>query len=414
MNRLGIAMQDFVGKSEYELSFKKDDLIMILGQFEDQEGWWQGLTIDSKKGWFPKDYIITFHQFHLQKKKQEKFDKIISKKNLEKEKKTKIFGEQLENILRIQPDLPNNTRNKVPNVVTDCVKHIREYCMGTDDLFIYALPDKDIKHLRELYDYQVLESVSEEFPKTNLYVIPNLLLDFLRKLPSPLLTTNCTPQFLNKLTSTESLESKLFSIKSLIQLLPRENKNLLKILIELLYDLTPKKQNTYKENEVDKIINKNKNKNKNKNQNNNNNNNNIDNRMNKKFFISNPLSQIFGPILIDTNINLKTNNGKRNIFDESFALCTLLINEYSYFFEGGESLDSLKGNESSIKMVVKAKISYNGDDESELSFKKDQVFFVLKKDDDGWWQGKIGEQIGLFESWMVKEIQGNGKGNVKK
>ncbi|KAJ6253784.1 jak pathway signal transduction adaptor molecule [Anaeramoeba flamelloides] len=375
MDRLGIAINNYIGQSENELTFKERDLIMILGQFDDQGGWWQGLTIDSKKGWFPKDYILTFKQYHKQKKIYE-FKKKIQDQELPK---PKIFGNKLDVVLMNQPSLPNKTRNPLPNIVTDSLVYIRKHCMDLEDLFLHALPDQEIGNLRALYDVQLIKNVDEEFPTNNLHVVPNLLLDYLQKLPSPLLTTNYTKEFLNKQRSNNTYESKLFSIKSLIQLLPIENRDLLKVIMELLHDLVP--QIT----EIQKIIKPNSN--------------------NLKISKKSQLSQIFGPILIGSQITKHKNFQDRDVYGESSALCLLLMNEYNYFFAGGESLDSKKGKESSSKKAVRALMDYNADDESELSFKKDQLFFVITKDEDGWWEGKIDEKIGLFQGWMVQELK---------
>jgi len=42
------ALYDFKGTDESSLSFKKDDIIQVLGQLE--SGWWDGLC-NGERGW---------------------------------------------------------------------------------------------------------------------------------------------------------------------------------------------------------------------------------------------------------------------------------------------------------------------------------------------------------------------------
>lgn len=57
---------------------------------------------------------------------------------------------------------------------------------------------------------------------------------------------------------------------------------------------------------------------------------------------------------------------------------------------------------------------YEATCEDELTFNEGQVLQVLRKVvhdevDDGWWEGQIGDQIGLFPSLVVEECRENGE-----
>ena len=45
---------------------------------------------------------------------------------------------------------------------------------------------------------------------------------------------------------------------------------------------------------------------------------------------------------------------------------------------------------------VLAIYDYNADKEDELTFQEGQIIYVLKKNDDGWWEGVMDGITGLF------------------
>ena len=45
---------------------------------------------------------------------------------------------------------------------------------------------------------------------------------------------------------------------------------------------------------------------------------------------------------------------------------------------------------------VVAIYDYQADKEDELSFSENSVIYVIKKNDDGWWEGVLNGQTGLF------------------
>ena len=51
-----------------------------------------------------------------------------------------------------------------------------------------------------------------------------------------------------------------------------------------------------------------------------------------------------------------------------------------------------------FSLIVKATYDFAARNERELTIKKDDLIQVLAKDDEGWWRGKLGENIGLFPS----------------
>lgn len=66
------------------------------------------------------------------------------------------------------------------------------------------------------------------------------------------------------------------------------------------------------------------------------------------------------------------------------------------------------------KTYAIALYDYEATCEDELSFSEGQVLQVLRKVvhddvDDGWWEGQIGDQVGLFPSLVVEECRENGE-----
>jgi len=51
---------------------------------------------------------------------------------------------------------------------------------------------------------------------------------------------------------------------------------------------------------------------------------------------------------------------------------------------------------------VLAIYDYNADKEDELTFQEGQVIYVLKKNDDGWWEGVMDGITGLFPGNYVE------------
>ncbi|XP_066933180.1 rho guanine nucleotide exchange factor 7-like isoform X1 [Clytia hemisphaerica] len=55
-------------------------------------------------------------------------------------------------------------------------------------------------------------------------------------------------------------------------------------------------------------------------------------------------------------------------------------------------------------VFLQATFQFTGSNEDELSFNKDDVFVITKKDDGGWWEGTLDGKIGWFPNNYVKEI----------
>uniref|UniRef100_A0A914BXB0 Uncharacterized protein n=1 Tax=Acrobeloides nanus TaxID=290746 RepID=A0A914BXB0_9BILA len=53
--------------------------------------------------------------------------------------------------------------------------------------------------------------------------------------------------------------------------------------------------------------------------------------------------------------------------------------------------------------TVRAQYDYEAQDTDELSFHEGQIIELVKKDESGWWQGRIGPRTGLFPSNYVEE-----------
>jgi myosin-1 len=53
--------------------------------------------------------------------------------------------------------------------------------------------------------------------------------------------------------------------------------------------------------------------------------------------------------------------------------------------------------------TVRAIYAYEAQDTDELSFQEGQIIELVKKDESGWWQGRIGPKNGLFPANYVEE-----------
>lgn len=59
-------------------------------------------------------------------------------------------------------------------------------------------------------------------------------------------------------------------------------------------------------------------------------------------------------------------------------------------------------NNVKISIAVVAIYDYYADKEDELSFQESSVIYVLKKNDDGWWEGVMDGITGLFPGNYVE------------
>lgn len=56
--------------------------------------------------------------------------------------------------------------------------------------------------------------------------------------------------------------------------------------------------------------------------------------------------------------------------------------------------------------IFLAKYQYKATAPDELSFDKGaKIILIEKEDEEGWWKGKVGEQVGLFPSNYVKQVK---------
>jgi len=51
----------------------------------------------------------------------------------------------------------------------------------------------------------------------------------------------------------------------------------------------------------------------------------------------------------------------------------------------------------------KAKYAYTGQDPEELSFKEGDILYVMKKGDDGWWEGTLNGTYGIFPANYIEK-----------
>lgn len=53
--------------------------------------------------------------------------------------------------------------------------------------------------------------------------------------------------------------------------------------------------------------------------------------------------------------------------------------------------------------MLRTLYAYEAQDTDELTFAKDQLIELVKKDESGWWQGRLGGRTGLFPANYVAE-----------
>ena len=57
---------------------------------------------------------------------------------------------------------------------------------------------------------------------------------------------------------------------------------------------------------------------------------------------------------------------------------------------------------------ARALYDYDATCEEELSFQEGQIIKIVRRDengiDDGWWEGELGDKVGVFPSLVVEEL----------
>ncbi|KAJ7601106.1 SH3 domain-containing protein, partial [Mycena floridula] len=48
-------LYDYEAHNPSTISLRRNEIIEILTQ--DQSGWWDGVTVNDKRGWFPSNYV---------------------------------------------------------------------------------------------------------------------------------------------------------------------------------------------------------------------------------------------------------------------------------------------------------------------------------------------------------------------
>lgn len=78
--------------------------------------------------------------------------------------------------------------------------------------------------------------------------------------------------------------------------------------------------------------------------------------------------------------------------------------EYSQGLQQGGYITDNEGNTLKYIEKVVAIYDYERDKEDELTFQENAVIFVIKKNDDGWWEGVLNGARGLFPGNYVEPL----------
>lgn len=96
---------------------------------------------------------------------------------------------------------------------------------------------------------------------------------------------------------------------------------------------------------------------------------------------------------------------------EQMSRQTSLVTEPVYSRQTSQASSVVSGGEVLPAWVPKnylekvlAIYDYNADKEDELTFQEGQVIYVLKKNDDGWWEGVMEGITGLFPGNYVEPV----------
>lgn len=142
----------------------------------------------------------------------------------------RLFGVALEEVLENQksshPDLT------VPIFFVTAAKIIREKGGATKGIFRIRGKLREVKELKEKIDNG--EPLDENFE--NIHLLTTLMKAFLRELPTPILTFENYDSFIA--AADCSGEEQIDTLRKIMLALPKPNYNLLKMLFELLYDLS--------------------------------------------------------------------------------------------------------------------------------------------------------------------------------
>lgn len=254
----------------------------------------------------------------------------------------KVFGVSMVEVLA------RGTTDIVP-LVQKSIEYIEKNALDVEGIFRLSGSATEIQQLKKAFDDG--EDVNLEKVRDP-HVVCGLLKLYLRELPEPLMTF----QLYEPLIAVQACPDKVLQMKyfrSLMNELPQENKVALKRLFAFMVNII-----------------------KHQNQN--------------KMAVHN-VATVFAP-------NLLRSQSEAVLIEDTAAtnaiVCTL-INEASSLFQGNQEFLG----------VAKAIFDYQSNSEYELNFHLDQILFITKEDDSGWWSGEINGKSGLFPNNYVELIK---------
>ncbi|PAA72719.1 hypothetical protein BOX15_Mlig021609g1, partial [Macrostomum lignano] len=138
-----------------------------------------------------------------------------------------VFGRSLADVMRAQADTGGVT--DVPRIVSECVSFLStETCLGTEGLLRKSGQKKAVSALRLAYQ----RGESPDLTAASAHETATLLRIYLSELPEPVVPYFAYANFLTagQKISLGDPDTELANLQGLIQILPVENRNLLKLL----------------------------------------------------------------------------------------------------------------------------------------------------------------------------------------
>eukprot|EP01096_Ripella_sp_DP13-Kostka_P016176 TRINITY_DN7794_c0_g2_i1.p1 TRINITY_DN7794_c0_g2~~TRINITY_DN7794_c0_g2_i1.p1 ORF type:complete len:626 (+),score=313.72 TRINITY_DN7794_c0_g2_i1:140-2017(+) len=131
--------------------------------------------------------------------------------------------------------LPHLDQNSIPVIITSIISYLRDGYMDLENIFRASGTPAEVKLLRESFDKGEVVDVKTTITEPHSACVALKL--FLRDLADPLLTRDLYPSFCTA-AGIANEERKIQQMRDLLEMVPPQNFNVIKYLVEFLHQLT--------------------------------------------------------------------------------------------------------------------------------------------------------------------------------
>eukprot|EP00005_Dracoamoeba_jomungandri_P002042 CAMPEP_0174252476 /NCGR_PEP_ID=MMETSP0439-20130205/1931_1 /TAXON_ID=0 /ORGANISM="Stereomyxa ramosa, Strain Chinc5" /LENGTH=1007 /DNA_ID=CAMNT_0015333017 /DNA_START=118 /DNA_END=3141 /DNA_ORIENTATION=+ len=179
-----------------------------------------------------------------------------------------VFGQPLEHVLhndkakvKMALGLSEDVSLKIPLVIFICLRQVVAAGLDEEGLFRIAAPKEEQDVLKEYFDCP--DPVSLDPKKidrrirralSNVHVCANLLKQFLRELPGPLLTYEYSDQFCSVIDVNVPMGENIRKVKAILQKIPKANYELLFCILLILKHVVLNQNNKMTSDNIGRIF----------------------------------------------------------------------------------------------------------------------------------------------------------------